>query len=89
MIPEVLVNEIISPILELLKGNLLDHKTNAEWIDGYIDKKVDQLNSAKINCTPIYILQALIEWMKKKNNGCKKTCVDYLESVYELERRNC
>lgn len=73
VIPEVLVNEIISPILELLKGNLLDHKTNAEWIDGYIDKKVDQLNSAKINKLYSYLYPASLDRMdEEKNNGCKK-----------------
>lgn len=66
VIPEVLVNEIISPILELLKGNLLDHKTNAEWIDGYIDKKVDQLNSAKINKLYSYLYPASLDQMDEE-----------------------
>ena len=66
VIPEVLVNEIISPILELLKGNLLDHKTNAEWIDGYIDKKVDQLNSAKINKLYSYLYPASLDLMDEE-----------------------
>ena len=66
VIPEVLVNEIISPILELLKGNLLDRKTNAEFIDGCIDKKVDQLNSAKINKLYSYLYPASLDRMDEE-----------------------
>lgn len=69
VIPEVLVNEIISPFLELLKRDVLEeffHKTNAELIDGYIDKKVDQLNSAKINKLYSYLYPASLDRMDEE-----------------------
>lgn len=69
VIPEVLVNEIISQILELLKRDVLEeffHKTNAELIDEYIDKKVDQLNSAKINKRYSYLYPASLDLMDEE-----------------------
>lgn len=69
VIPEVLVNEIISQILELLKRDVLEeffHKTNAELIDEYIDKKVDQLNSAKINKLYSYLYPASLDLMDEE-----------------------
>lgn len=69
VIPEVLVNEIISQILELLKRDVLEkffHKTNAELIDEYIDKKVDQLNSAKINKLYSYLYPANLDRMDEE-----------------------
>lgn len=69
VIPEVLVNEIISSFLELLKRDVLEeffHKTNAELIDEYIDKKVDQLNSAKINKLYSYLYSASLDLMDEE-----------------------
>lgn len=67
VIPEVLVNEIISPVLlklDLLKG--FSNTTNAEVIDRYIDKEVDQLNSAEINKLYSYLYPASLDLMDEE-----------------------
>lgn len=77
VIPEVLFNEIIFPILKLLKSGLFDgfsNTKNAEVIDGYIDKNVGQLNSAEINKLYSYLYPASLDLMdeEKKIKVAKK-----------------
>lgn len=69
VIPEVLFSEIVSPVLKLLKSGLFEgfsNTKNAEVIDGYIDKNVDQLNSAKINKLYSYLYPASLDLMDEE-----------------------
>lgn len=69
VIPEVLFNEIIFPVLILLKSGLFDgfsNTKNAEVIDGYIEKNVGQLNSAEINKLYSYLYPASLDPMDEE-----------------------
>lgn len=69
VIPEVLVNKIISLVLKPLQRDWPEenfHMTNAEFIDRLIDNKVGQLNSTEINKLYSYLYPAIVGAMDEE-----------------------